>query len=386
MNGAMRVFRQWWFLAVVATIAGFAWMTLRAQSPSNLQAPTRPQSAAGTTGATAASPVIVAAPVPARPQRVEFTWPTPNPAFMAGQGIAAFIQHAGSGEPESGTFGGVRSGGHQFHEGLDLKALNRDRHGEPIDPVFAAMDGIVRHINNAAGDSSYGRYIVLEHPEMTPGVYTLYAHLSRIAPGLRSGERVTRGQTIGTMGHSSGGYAIPRDRAHLHFEIGVMVTRDFQTWYELRKFGSPNDHGQWNGKNLMGIDPLEFATLWRDHRIDTFAQYFARLQPAVRLRVATRRVPDFVLRYPSLLTRELPPGGVGGWEIAFDWTGLPFSWTPLEAREVMGLATDQPILHDVNHEIARAHPAKVLTVTRRGGALGAGRDLEPVLQQLFGWR
>src|SRR4051812_33885993 len=168
---------------------------------------------------------------------IELAWPTPNTAWAEGKPPTAYLQDAGSGDPESGTFGGVRSGGAQFHEGIDIKAVAHDRHGEPTDNVLAAMAGVVRHICSSAGDRSYGRYIVLEHPDATPGIYTLYAHLARIAPGLRSGDSVTRGQVIATMGHSSGGYMIPRDRSHLHFEIGVMVTRNFQAWYDRRKFG-----------------------------------------------------------------------------------------------------------------------------------------------------
>src|SRR3954468_20568158 len=100
-------------------------------------------------------------------ERMELVWPTPNPAWAQGKPISAFLQHAGSGDPESGGFGGVRSGGTQFHEGLDIKCVSRDRRGEPLDDVFAAMDGVVRHISKAAGDSSYGRYIVLEHPDLS---------------------------------------------------------------------------------------------------------------------------------------------------------------------------------------------------------------------------
>ena len=37
----------------------------------------------------------------------------------------------------SGTFGCVRSGGWQMHEGLDIRCLQRDKHGEPLDPVLA---------------------------------------------------------------------------------------------------------------------------------------------------------------------------------------------------------------------------------------------------------
>lgn len=313
--------------------------------------------------------------------RVEIVWPTPNTAWAQGKPLGDYLQQAGSGDPESGGFGGVRTGGRQFHEGLDIKCLRRDRRGEPLDPVFAAMAGVVRHISASAGDSTYGRYIVLEHPDQTPAVYTLYAHLARIAPGLHVGDRVTAGQTIGQMGHSSGGYKIPRDRAHVHFEIGVMVTRDFQTWYDRRRFGSRNDHGIWNGMNLMGFDPLDFLNQWRAHRVNTFQDYFAHMQPAVRVRLATRRVPDYILRYSSLLTKPLP-AQIGGWEIACNWTGLPFAWTPLTPFEALGLVPNRPTIVAVDEPLVRREHSKSTAVYHRGHWV-EGHDLEVVLQQLF---
>ncbi|MDB6168697.1 MAG: Peptidase [Verrucomicrobia bacterium] len=316
-------------------------------------------------------------------ERVEFTWPTPSKAWEVGRAVRTMLQDAGSGDPESGAFGGVRSGGRQFHEGIDIKASARDRRGEPADSVFAAMDGVVRHVNATAGDSNYGRYVVIEHPDQTPAVYTLYAHLARIQPGLTSGAHVSRGQVLGLMGHSSNGN-IPRDRAHLHFEMGLMVTRDFQSWYRSRKFGSPNEHGLWNGMNLMGFDPLDFLEKWRARKVNTFQDYFAQVPAAVRLRIGTRRVPDFVLRYPSLLTSPLP-AAVGGWEIAFDWTGLPISWTPLTGAETIGLREGQPRILAVDAAIERRERSRTLVVSRRGNWTPA-HDLETVLQQLFGMR
>jgi murein DD-endopeptidase MepM/ murein hydrolase activator NlpD len=317
-------------------------------------------------------------------ERIAIVWPTPNDAFAEGKPLGAFIQDAGSGDPESGGFGCVRSNGYQFHEGIDIKALNRDRHGEPIDDVYAAMDGVVRYINPHPGDSSYGRYVVLEHPDLTPAVYTLYAHLTRTVPGLSPGVRVARGQVIGTMGHSAGGYAIPRERAHLHFEIGLMVTRDFQTWYATKKFGSPNEHGLYNGMNLMGFDPLDFLRQFRARTVNNFQEYLAQMEPAVRVRLATRRTPDLVQRYPALLTKE-PPMVVAGWDIKFNWTGLPIALTPLSAAETAGLTPDQPVFLDVNTDSERRHHCKSLVVSRHGGWT-AGKDLEIVLQQMFGIR
>jgi murein DD-endopeptidase MepM/ murein hydrolase activator NlpD len=318
-------------------------------------------------------------------ERLDLAWPTPNPAWAEGKSIGDFVQHAGSGDPVSGTFGGVRNGGVKFHEGLDISALARDRRGEPTDHVMAAMAGVVRHISANPGGSNYGRYVVLEHPEVSPPVYTLYAHLARIAPGLAVGGRVARSQVLGTMGHSSGATPIPVARSHVHFEIGVMMTRDFQSWYERRKFGSRNEHGPWNGMNLMGLDPLDFFNQWRTRKITTVQDYFSKQETAVKVRIATRRTPDFVLRYPSLLTKPLPLGPVAGWEIQFNWTGLPFAWTPLNSTEVVALPFEQARLTEVNAELEKRQRSRSLAVNRRG-VWAADKDLETVLQLLFGVR
>lgn len=320
--------------------------------------------------------------LPAAAQRVELTWPAPNDAYTADRAATELLQHAGSGEPESGGFGGVRSGGTQFHEGVDIRPLRRDRRGEAMDPVFAALDGVVRHISSHPGKSSYGRYVVLEHPGVTPAIYTLYAHLASIAPELRIGGTVKRGQTLGIMGRSASGYAIPPDRSHLHFEMGVVATRDFQRWYNARKFGSPNDHGLYNGMNLMGFDALDFFQKYRARRVDNFQQYFERMEPVVKFRIATSRTPDFVQRYPSLLTRD-PPLIVGGWEVWCNWTGLPFRWTPLSAAEVAGLRPNQVRIIDVDQAEERRQRSKSLAIRRKGGWV-PGEDLQTLVQQVFG--
>jgi len=326
----------------------------------------------------------VLACTPLRSQRLEFAWPTPSTAWLEGKSIEAYIQPTASGETTSGCFGCVRSGGTQFHEGIDLKPVKRDRRGEPADSVFAVLPGIVRHISTRSGDSSYGRYIVLEHPEATPAVYSLYAHLASVAVGLKRGDPVERGQTIALMGRSAGGYTIPRERAHLHFEFGVMVTREFQSWYTNRKFGSPNDHGLWNGMNLMGIDALAFFDAFRSKRVDNFAPYFAEMEAAVRIRIATRRIPDFTQRYPSLVSRQTEEL-VAGWEISLNSTGLPFRWTPLTATDVMGYRPDEVRVIDYNASGTKALRCKSLVAVTRENA-EVGRDVQTVLQQLFGLR
>ncbi len=313
---------------------------------------------------------------------IDLVWPTPMPVLGGGVGPLDCYQATASGNPQSGGFGCVRSGGHKFHEGIDIRPMQRDSKGEPTDTIMAAMDGVVRHINTLAGESSYGRYIVIEHPDQTPAVYTLYAHLARVTPGLRRGDRVSKGQAIGIMGHTAGGYSIPRDRSHLHFEIGLCITNDFQNWYTWRKFGSPNQHATWNGMNLLGIDAWECIQQWRAGRVRSFADHFRRLPPAVRIRISTTRTPDFVQRYPELVSGERPSGILGGWEVTFSPTGLPFKWTPLAPLELVGLRNNQPQVTWTDDALLRQERCRDLVDVRRGHKI-PGKDLNAVLELLF---
>ncbi|MDB6113110.1 MAG: hypothetical protein JWQ62_55 [Lacunisphaera sp.] len=318
-------------------------------------------------------------------QRIEFSWPTPNRAWEQGKGIEAWAQPTVSGDPESGLFGCVRSSGAQFHEGLDLRPVGRDRLGEPTDKITAAMDGVVRYVSSRPGESNYGRYIVIEHPHLSPAVYTLYAHLAKIESGIGAGVPVTRGQVIGLMGHSSNGN-IPKDRAHLHFEIGLVATTNFASWYATKKFGSPNEHGAYNGMNLMGIDPQDFLRQWRARKVDNFQQYFDTMRGVVKVRVATSRTPDFITRYPALLRRPLPSLGlVAGWEIECNATGLPFAWTALSPAEVAGMRPNTAQIVAAEWSILRAYRCKSLAKPRGSGYV-PGSDLEEMLQQVFGIR
>ncbi len=329
--------------------------------------------------------VLLAAPA-AFAQRLEFSWPTPNPAWEQGRDYTSWVQPTVSGDPDSGLFGCMRSGGAQFHEGLDIRPVaRRDSRGEATDKVSATMDGIVRHVNTSPGNSSYGRYIVIEHPDLTPAVYTLYAHLARVDAGIRPGVRVKRGQDLATMGRSAGGYAIPKERAHLHYEIGLIATtQTFTSWYGWRKFGSPNEHGPYNGMNLMGIDPQDFLRELRRKRVDNLQEYFDRLQPVVRVRVATTRTPDFINRYPSLLRKPVS-GLVAGWEVECNATGLPYAWTPLSAAELGGQRTGTAQVVWADPAKLRAARCKSLAKSARGGYT-VGSDLKTMLELVFGLR
>lgn len=309
-------------------------------------------------------------------------WPTPNTAFMEGLPLEDFIQPTASGRIESGLFGCVRNDGRRFHEGIDLKAIQRDRRGESTDPVFAAMDGDVVYVNSVSGHSSYGRYVVIEHADFGVPVYTLYSHLRSINPAVRPGVRLQAGAPLGIMGRSAGGYVIPRERAHLHFEIGLRLSDDFQLYFDQQDFGSPNHHGNYSGINLMGLDPLDFYTLVREGRFTGFAGMIRGLPTAFALEVRTTRVPDFVRRYPALLTSPIPAQGVAGWRIEFTWYGLPKQWTPMGADAVFAGEPGQATLLEYYPE--RFAGSCRSTIIERNGTTEMGDFLRARLAILFG--
>ena len=149
--------------------------------------------------------------------------------------IFYFYSKTGPDKPfTSGSFGCVRNNGYKFHEGLDLYPLNRDKKGRATDSIFSAMSGTVSYINEISALSAYGKYLVIEHNDANPALYTLYAHLESIDKNLKIGTKVQAAQAVGKMGNTSSGYHIPLNRSHLHFEIGLRLTNSFQTWYNKK--------------------------------------------------------------------------------------------------------------------------------------------------------
>ncbi|MGC6455382.1 MAG: M23 family metallopeptidase [Coraliomargaritaceae bacterium] len=312
-------------------------------------------------------------------------WPTPNPAFQQGRGVEEFIQPTASGTLESGLFGCVRNGGSRFHEGIDLFPLRRDRSGEAADVIYSVLPGRVVHVNSVSGHSSYGRYIVVEHDRAIPAFVSLYSHLSTIAEGVKPGVRVDSGSVLGVMGRSAGGYSIPKSRAHLHFEIGFQLTNGFQEWYEQQGYEEPNRHGIWNGMNLVGIDPLAFYQAVLSGRVDTMKEHLFTLPIAARIRVFSRTTPDFINRYPSLLTRSTESGEVIAWDIAFTPFGLPLQWTPRFATEgLSGRPGDVQILA-YQSRLLKAQPCqRVLNLSASGPRMTTLTQSN--LKKLFGFR
>ncbi|MFM7815544.1 MAG: M23 family metallopeptidase, partial [Verrucomicrobiota bacterium] len=202
--------------------------------------------------------------------------------------------------------------------------MSRDRRGEPTDPVLASADGTVAYVSTRAGLSNYGIYLVIRHQIEGLEVYTLYAHLSAVRKGLRVGDSVRAGEGVATMGRTTntrGG--ISKDRAHLHFEIDLVANGCYAAWHATNLKGMRNDHGNFNGRNLLGIDPAaifrEQARLGAGFRLVQFLQ-----SRPILARVAIRGgQPPWVRRYPQLLVCNpfAERDGIAGYELALAFNG-----------------------------------------------------------------
>ena len=297
-----------------------------------------------------------------------FQLPTANRALFAKDGGEKFFVGTTGRGWESGTFGCVRSEGWQMHEGLDIRSLQRDKRGEPTDPVMASADGTVAYLNPRASASNYGKYIVLRHTIDGLEVFTVYAHLSAFAGGLKTGKPVQAGEVIATMGRTSNtGERISLERAHVHFEINLFVSDRFSTWYKKEHPKQPDDHGIWNGMNLLGLDPrLVFLEQQAQGAKFSFLK-FVKSRPEL-CRVIVRDANfSFPKRYPALL-RPNPLAqkeGVAGYEIALDANAVPIQLTPRAASELKSKQRYQ--LFSVNAVEQQRNPCRKL-VTRRGAA------------------
>lgn len=140
-------------------------------------------------------------------------WLGGTPPDLASRDLLVPVQGIGRDKLQN-TFDDARSEG-RVHEAIDILAPRNT-------PVLAVEDGrIVKLFSSDRG----GLTIYQFDPTETYSYY--YAHLERYAPGLKEGDRISRGQVIGYVG--STGNAGP-DNPHLHF--GISRLNEKRSWWE----------------------------------------------------------------------------------------------------------------------------------------------------------
>lgn len=274
---------------------------------------------------------LLCAPLLASAQQLELSLPTANDALFRG-GSAAFYQFierdykgVKSFPWEGGRYGFVRNPVEtaegivysRFHEGIDIKPMQRDAAGEPLDDVHAIADGVVVYTNTVPGWSNYGNYVVIEHRWGGSPYYSLYGHLRSISA--HKGERVARGQTIAGMGYT--GEGLNRERAHVHLELNLMLSRSFEAWYDAFVKTEPNHHGIYNGLNLVGIDIARLFLALRDNPGLTLPGFLAKEETFYRVAIPNSSHLFLAKAYPWLATRDT--AGAPSCVISFNAAGVP---------------------------------------------------------------
>lgn len=114
----------------------------------------------------------------------------------------------------SDTYSDSRGGGERLHEAIDIMAPTGTS-------VVAAGPGVIEKLfrSDAGGKTIYVR-------SNDGRTIHYYAHLDEYAEGLKEGQKVRRGQRLGSVG--STGNASP-DAPHLHFAI-LQTTPDSEWW------------------------------------------------------------------------------------------------------------------------------------------------------------
>ncbi len=269
---------------------------------------------------------------------VHVSLPTSNDNLLTGR-LEEFYQRtvrAGDSAWQGGMYGLVRNARTvrgediytRFHEGIDIKPLYRDERGNPLDSVRAISSGVVVHVNDRAGHSNYGKYVVVEHIWDGSPYYSLYAHLNEV--WIDSGTVVDAGELLGRLGYTGAG--INRARAHLHLEICLLYNSAFQVWYEEEHAtADSNFHGIFNGKNLAGLDPARFLGYMIEHPRRSVSDFLAgeELLYTIQFPRSPSGNLDLVDRYDWLLTRE-PRKRDRSWKVSFTSGGVPIRVEPIE--------------------------------------------------------
>jgi len=332
-------------------------------------------------------PVVVPAPGyesagPLKPAGNQFGFPTRQHAILD-TNVAGVFMPTASGRPESALYGTVRMSKEgnltlpSHHEGIDIAPLERDRRQVPLDRIYAPLDGEVAYANRIAGNSNYGRYIVLLHDDPVGKIFTLYGHLEEVAPSIRPGYQVKRGEDIGRMGHSDS-TGLHVSRAHLHFEVGMVLNRNFHAWYKKQK--RKPDHGNYHGQNLIGINPLDVFRWQHVQGFFSMQDYLRQLTPAFSLIVKTPSMPDYFQRYASLWVGE-PHHDV--MVISVSEGGVPLSGRKATTEEASLLKKTSHAVLSVNEEVTGRNGMRL--VVRRQGRWQVGKNGERWIEVLT-WR
>ena len=278
----------------------------------------------------------------AQNQIVDLALPTDNGAIFHGGGAEfyQYIERDYKGEKstpwEGGQYGFVRNPVEtragivytRLHEGIDIRPMQRDARGEPLDAVRAIAAGTVVHTNLVPGFSNYGKYVVVEHRWDGCSYYSLYGHLSSIS--VRAGQHVQQRDELGVIGYT--GEGLNQVRAHVHLELNLMLSRHFESWYAHFIPRDPNHHGLYNGMNLMGLDIARLYLELQKRPALTIPEFLAEEETLYRVLLPASKHFDLARFYPWMVAHKTDRTPAS-WEVSFNRAGMPLRIEP-SARSV----------------------------------------------------
>lgn len=276
--------------------------------------------------------------VRAQIERLELVLPTDNTALFSNrpQDFYMHVNRAFEGHDprpwSGGMYGHVRTprrfpGGvsfSRFHEGIDIRPVQRDARGEPLDEVRSIAAGEVVHVSVAAELSSYGRYVVVRHDWGYGPFYSLYAHLNEVF--VEPGMAVNASGRLASLGYT--GVGLDRERAHLHLELNLFLSDRYEEWHQ-RRLNSPNHHGVYNGINLVGLDVGALFLELRSNPDVTLPGFLSRMEPYWRVRLPRTGDLELLQRYPWLGRAMAGASEAASWEITFSRSGMPLRVEPV---------------------------------------------------------
>jgi murein DD-endopeptidase MepM/ murein hydrolase activator NlpD len=214
------------------------------------------------------APAMKESPANSHPQKIQFV--KTDPAKMPAQEPTANVQLLNRstetastrladgfdfpvGKPEAEGYykaRGFRSGGHMGEDWDGIRGGDTDLK----DPIYCIGDGIVVFARDV--HRGWGNVVIVRHAYRENGtakhIDSLYGHLNSIL--VNRGQKVARGQQIGTMGTAHGQYD-----AHLHLEIRKNLEigmsrskfqKNFSNYYDPSQFIASHRHLSGGGANF----------------------------------------------------------------------------------------------------------------------------------------
>jgi hypothetical protein len=199
-------------------------------------------------------------------------------------------------------------------------------------PVYAAADGVVifagsdDHVLYSLRPNFYGNLVVLRHSD---GLFTLYAHLSRI--DVKANQVVRAGTRVGEVGRT--GVAIG---SHLHFEVRRGTAEDYFSTQNPELWLIPA-----NDTNGIPLGALMISVVDEDHSLVknaaiTLRYYLDRSGQPVSSYYGVTYAPDLLNGEENAGWGDLRPGQ---YRIAIGRNGKVYErWVEVESGKLTQVA------------------------------------------------